>query len=396
MTRPLEGVLVVSLEQAVSAPLTTRHLADLGAEVLKIERPGGDSARHYDTNLAGQSTFFVWANYGKQSLVIDLTSPSDRGLFDELVAGADVFVQNLSPGAAQRAGVLASQLCERYPSLIACDISGYGLDGPRSDDKAYDLAIQAEAAAIDLTGSADEMSKVGFSIADISVAMYALSSILAALLRRQRSGEGAVISLSMLECLAEWTAVPVYSAVATGSVPARSPRRHSLIAPYGIFDLCDGSRVLIAVQAEHEWLAFASQVLQRPDLVDEAAFTGNAARIANVVALEAVIDEVLAATPAGVILQRLRHARVAHSFVNDPIELWQHSQLRARQRFQTVDLPTGQAEIFKPPFNISDNQPRNSAVPALGEHEPALIERLLADQSFGVESERGSDRTDQG
>ena len=217
MSAPLDGITVVALEQAVAAPIATRHLADLGARVLKIEHPdGGDFARHYDANQGGASTYFVWANRGKDSLAVDLKDPAQRDLLERLIAGADVFIQNLSPAAAGRAGLLASQLHERYPHLVACDISGYGLDGPRTDDKAYDLAIQSESGAVALTGSEEQMSKVGFSVADICAGMYALSSILAALYRRDRTGEGAAIELSMLECLAEWTSPQVLTAAATG------------------------------------------------------------------------------------------------------------------------------------------------------------------------------------
>jgi len=238
MSRPLDGVLVVALEQAVAAPFATRQLADLGAEVLKVERKGeGDFARGYDSAMGGTSSFFVWANRGKQSIELDLKDPIDRATFDSLIAGADVFIQNLSPSAAERMGVLADQLRADNPTLIACDISGYGLGGPRTDDKAYDLAIQAEAGAIALTGTAQQSSKVGFSVADISSAMYAFSSILAALYRKQATGEGASVEVSMLESLAEWTAAPIYNAVGNGAVPPRSGHRHTMIAPYGLYGL---------------------------------------------------------------------------------------------------------------------------------------------------------------
>jgi itaconate CoA-transferase len=377
MTAPLAGIVVVALEQAVSAPLATRHLADLGATVLKIEQPGdGDLARHYDTNLAGQSSYFVWANRGKQSIALDLKDGADRALFDTLVSGADVFVQNLSPAAAERSGVGARQLHARLAHLVACDISGYGLDGPRTDDKAYDLAIQAEAGVIELTGSADEPARVGISIADIATAMYALSSILAAIVRRDRTGVGAAIEISMLESLAEWAAPQIYTAAATGTAPARSSRRHPMIAPYGTFALTDGRTVLIAIQAQHEWRTFAAEVLARPDLADDARFATNPARRDHVDELEAEIRSVFAHLPGDEVVSRLRNERIAHSFVRTPIEVWQHEQLRARDRFVDVATPSGAATTFRPPFNLSDLPPAAPTVPAVGEHDPALVDML--------------------
>jgi formyl-CoA transferase len=378
MSAPLEGIVVVTVEQAIAAPLATRHLADLGATVLKIEHPdGGDFARHYDANTAGQSTYFVWANRGKDSLVLDLKADDGRARLDALIAGADVFVQNLSVGAAERAGLLASQLVERFPSLVACDISGYGLGGPRTDDKAYDLAIQSEAGAVMLTGSPEQPSKVGISIADISSAMYALSSILAALYRRDRTGEGAVISLSMLECLAEWTSPQVLTAAATGVAPGRSPRRHPMIAPYGMFELSDGSTVLVAVQADREWRAMADGVLHRPELGTDARFATNSARIADVDALETVIREVFDALPADEVRARLHSARITVADVRDPLAVWDHEQLAARDRKVAVTTETGDALVLKAPFNLSGLDDHGGRVPALGEHDESVVDRIL-------------------
>ena len=378
MSAPLAGIVVVTVEQAIAAPLATRHLADLGATVLKIEHPdGGDFARHYDANTAGQSTYFVWANRGKDSLVLDLKADDGRALLDALIAGADVFVQNLSVGAAERAGLLASQLVERFPSLVACDISGYGLGGPRTDDKAYDLAIQSEAGAVMLTGSPEQPSKVGISIADISSAMYALSSILAALYRRDRTGEGAVISLSMLECLAEWTSPQVLTAAATGVAPGRSPRRHPMIAPYGMFELSDGSTVLVAVQADREWRAMADGVLHRPELGTDARFATNSARIADVDALETVIREVFDALPADEVRARLHSARITVADVRDPLAVWDHEQLAARDRKVAVTTETGDARVLKAPFNLSGLDYHGGRVPALGEHDESVVDRIL-------------------
>ena len=379
MSTPLDGVIVVALEAAVAAPFATRQLADLGARVLKVERPGeGDFARHYDSAMDGTSAFFVWANRGKQSIELDLKDPGDRACFDRLVAGADVFVQNLSPAAARRAGLLADQLRERRPGLIACDISGYGLGGPRTDDKAYDLAVQAEGGAVALTGTAEQACKVGFSIADISAAMYALTSILAALHRRQATGDGASIEVSMLECVAEWTAAPTYAAAGRGWVPARSGHRHTMIAPYGMYPMSDGELVMVAVQSNRDWADFATHVLRDPALIDDPRFADNPDRIAHIDELEAMIRAVFASVPAGELIERLRAGRVAHSFVRDPLALWQHDQLRARDRFMQVTTPTGSAEVYKPPFNLSDADTPDAAVPALGDHDPELIAELEA------------------
>ncbi len=378
MSAPLDGIVVVALEQAVAAPFATRHLADLGATVLKVERPGvGDFARHYDSKMSGQSTFFVWANRGKQSIALDLKIPSDRATFDALVAGADVFIQNLSPAAAGRAGVLAQQLTADHPTLIACDISGYGLGGPRTDDKAYDLAIQAEAGAMAVTGSADEMSKVGFSVADICSGMYAFSSILAALYRRSTTGEGAAISLSMLECLAEWTSVPVYSAVNTGVVPTRAGHRHALIAPYGLYELADASRVMVVVQSNPEWASFAEHVLADTSLIDDDRFVDNPDRIANIDELEAEIHAVFGSEPPEEIVARLERGRIAWARARTPIEVWEHEQLAARDRFMIVNIPGGETTMFKPPFDISAVPDPRPYVPALDEHDPALLEWII-------------------
>ena len=377
MSAPLEGVIVVALEAAVAAPFATRQLADLGARVLKVERPGeGDFARHYDSAMDGTSAFFVWANRGKQSIELDLKDPDDRARFDRLVAGADVFVQNLSPAAARRAGILADQLRADLPGLIACDISGYGLGGPRTDDKAYDLAVQAEGGAVALTGTEEQSCKVGFSIADISAAMYALSSILAALYRRQATGEGASIEVSMLECVAEWTAAPTYAAVGRGSVPPRAGHRHTMIAPYGMYPMSDGELVMVAVQSNRDWVGFAEQVLQDPSLITDPRFVDNPDRIANIDDLEALITSVFASVSVEELMRRLRAGRVAHSFVRDPLALWQHDQLRARDRFMQVTTPTGSAEVYKPPFNLSDAGAPDATVPALGQHAPDLIAEL--------------------
>lgn len=377
MGAPLDGVIVVALEQAVAAPFATRQLADLGATVLKVERPGeGDFARDYDRTMGGTSAFFVWANRGKQSIELDLKDPEDREVFDDLIAGADVFIQNLSPSAAQRAGVLSDQLRAKTPGLIACDVSGYGMGGPRTNDKAYDLAIQAEGGAVALTGPVDQACKIGFSAADISAAMYAFSSILAALYRKQDTGEGASIEVSMLESIAEWTAAPTYAAVGSGIIAPRSGHRHTMIAPYGMYKMSNGEYVMIGVQSNRDWAAFADHVLADVRLIKDPRFVNNADRIANIDALEAIIKGVFAAEPDDEIKRRLAAGKVTHSSVRDPHALWEHEQLRARERFMTVETPTGSAEVYRPPFNISGVDGPVATVPALGAHDESLIVKL--------------------
>ncbi|MEY2957972.1 MAG: hypothetical protein RLZZ01_540 [Actinomycetota bacterium] len=374
MSAPLDGIVVVALEQAVAAPFATRQLADLGATVLKVERPGeGDFARNYDSKVAGQSGFFVWCNRAKQSIELDLKDPADSERFHRLIAGADVFIQNLSYQAAKRAGIDAETLHARHPHLIACDVNGYGGGGPRTDDKAYDLAIQAEGGAFALTGTADEMSKVGFSVADIASAMYALTSILAALHRRAVTGEGAAIEVSMLESIAEWTAAPVYTAAHTGVVPTRAGRRHALIAPYGLFPLADGRQVLVAVQADREWRSMAEHTLGDAALGVDPRFVTNQDRIANVDELEAIIRERFAAQSAEETIAALERGRVAFAFARTPLEVWNHEQLRARERIAPIATPTGVAECYRSPFHISECPEPVAVVPALGEHDPALV-----------------------
>jgi crotonobetainyl-CoA:carnitine CoA-transferase CaiB-like acyl-CoA transferase len=373
MTAPLEGIVVVALEQAISAPFATRQLADLGATVLKIERPKGDFARHYDGVVNGESAFFVWANKGKQSLILDVKAESE--LLTSLITGADVFIHNLSPRAAAALGVDAATLHDRHPSLIAAEISGYGLGGPRTDDKAYDLAIQAEAGVFSVTGTG-EMSKVGFSVADICAGMYALTAILAALTRRERTGEGAAIHVSMLDSLAEWMSAPLYNAVYGAGQPERAGRRHHAIAPYGTFALTDGSTVLIAVQSDGEWQSMAEHLMGEPRLGTDPRFVTNAQRIANVDELEALIRQRLSSLSAAEAREGLSKGRIANAQVNDLAGVWSHEQLRARERFVEVSTPSGPVELLRSPFDISGWTPAEGPVPALDEHEAALLESL--------------------
>lgn len=370
---PLDGVIVVSLEQAISAPFASRQLADLGATVIKVERREGDFARHYDAVVEGNSAFFVWANRGKQSVAIDLAVEEDRLLLEELIAGADVFLHNISEAAAARRGLDAHGLHNRYPHLIACEISGYGPGGPRAGDKAYDLAIQAEAGVFSVNGGA-EMSKTGFSVADISSGMYALTSILAALVRRERTGEGAAIVVAMLDSLVEWVSAPLYAAVYGAGQAPRTGRRHHAIAPYGTFALADGRSILIAVQSDGEWQAMAEHLLKRPELGTDPRFATNPDRLRNVDELEEIIGQVTAAIPVEECLERLAQGRTAFAWVNDLQGVWKHEQLRARDRFHNVETEHGPVELLDPPFMISAMPTPVGRIPALDEHDQAMIE----------------------
>jgi itaconate CoA-transferase len=373
---PLAGVVVVSLEAAISAPFATRQLADLGATILKVERPEGDFARHYDAVVEGESAFFVWANRGKQSIVLDLKDDTDLQTFRALIAGADVFLHNLSPRAALKLGIDAESLVAKHPSLIAVEISGYGHGGPRADDKAYDLAIQAEAGVFSVTGD-EEMSKVGFSVADICAAMYTLTSILAALVRRERTGEGAAVQVAMIDALAEWVSAPLYNAVYGSGQSPRTGRRHHAIAPYGTFRLSDGAVVLIAVQSDGEWRSMAEHFMGDASLGTDPRFATNAARIANVDALELLIRARLEAISADDARAGLAQGRIASARVNDLQGVWDHEQLRARGRFVDVVTPSSTVELLRPPFDISGWSPANAPIPRLDEHDDALVQAVI-------------------
>jgi itaconate CoA-transferase len=373
----LEGIVVVSIEQAISAPFASRQLADLGATVIKVERTDGDFARHYDQLVKGNSAFFVWANRGKESLALDLTKPEDSELLASLIAGADVVLHNVSPEAARRRGLDAPTLRAARPDLIVCAISGYGEGGPRSEDKAYDLAIQAEAGAFSVTGD-EEMSKVGFSVADIASGMYALTSILAALVRRDRTGEGADIHVSMLEALSEWLSAPMYAAVYGPGQAPRTGRRHHAIAPYGTFHLSSGNIILIAVQSDGEWCSLAESLLLAPELGTDPRFVTNTDRLSNVVEMEALISEVLKSISDEEALARLAAGRIAMAHVNDLQGVWNHEQLRSRGRFVEVATEFGPVELLAAPFNISGSDPATGFVPALGQFRPEVIESVIA------------------
>jgi itaconate CoA-transferase len=376
--RPLRGVTVVALEHAIAAPFATRQLADLGARVIKIERPGsGDFARAYDGRVRGLSSHFVWTNRSKESLTLDLKQPSAAALLHRLVMEkADVVVQNLAPGAAARLGLSWPVLSERKPGLILCDISGYGNDGPYRDRKAYDLLIQSEAAYLSVTGTAAEPAKSGNSIADIAAGMYAYSNILAALLERGISGRGRHIDVSMLEALTEWMGFPMYYAFDGADPPPRAGASHATIFPYGPFAVGDGSSVMLGVQNEREWQAFCVQVLQMPDLAAHPDYARNAARNAARDPLRRLIEDCFARLDAATVTERLALARIAHARVNDLADLWAHPQLRARKRWSQVDTEHGPVPALQPPGSPTDQAPRMDAVPALGQHTDAILAEL--------------------
>ena len=375
--RPLDGILVVSLEHAIAAPFCTRQLADLGARVIKIERPGvGDFARAYDERVRGMSSHFVWVNRSKESLTLDVKQPAAARVLRALLARADVLVQNLAPGAAARLGLDAQTLRPQLPRLIVCDISGYGADGPYRDKKAYDLLIQSEAGFLSVTGSQAEPAKAGCSIADIAAGMYAYTGILAAILQRQKTGEGARIDVSMLEALAEWMSYPLYYAFEGASAPARSGAAHATIYPYGPFQAGDGKVVMLGLQNEREWGAFCAQVLRRPELAKDPRFDANARRHANRDALAAIIREEFSPLTAAEVVQRLDAAQIANARVNTMDELWAHAQLAARRRWASVASPVGPIPALLPPGASDAFDYRMDPVPAVGEHTDAILGEL--------------------
>ena len=377
MARPLDGITVVALEQAIAAPFCTRQLADLGARVIKIERPGsGDFARAYDTRVRGLSSHFVWSNRSKQSLTLDLKHPQAQAVLAPLLARADVLVQNLAPGAAARLGLSFDALQPRHPRLIVCDISGYGDDGPYRDKKAYDLLIQSESGFLSVTGSPDEPAKAGCSIADIAAGMHAYSSILAALLQRQQTGTGSRIDVSMLESMAEWMSYPLYYAYGGAPPPPRAGAAHATIYPYGPFPAGDGRTVMLGLQNEREWSTFCRTVLLQPALADDPRFASNTQRSAHREALRTIIVDAFAALGAAEVLRRLDEAQIANAQVNTMHELWQHPQLQARRRWTEVATPNGPIPALLPPGRSSAFDARMDAVPALGEHTGPILAEL--------------------
>ena len=375
--RPLEGIKVVALEQVIAGPFATRQLADLGARVIKIERPeGGDAARAYDGTVKGLSSHFVWTNRGKESLTLDVKHPAAQPILNKLLGEADVFLQNLAPGAVERLGLGAPALRERKPSLVWCGISGYGPSGPYAAKKAYDLLVQCEAGLLSITGTAETPCKAGIPVADIAAGMYAFSAVLAALLRRERSGEGATIDITMFEALGEWMGFPAYFSAYGGTPPPRSGAHHATIAPYGPFQASDGGDVFLSVQNEREFARFCEHVLGDKALATDTRFASSPARLANRQALHGEIERVFRSLTTSQVIERLDAADIANARLNRMEDFWRHGQLVARDRWASVPSPAGPIDALKPPFNLSGFEPKMSPVPALGEHTRTVLVEL--------------------
>lgn len=370
---PLDGITVVALEQAVAAPFATRQLADLGARVIKVERPGGgDFARGYDTTVRGMSSYFVWLNRGKQSVTLDIKDPTDRRLLDAMLAAADVFVQNLVPGAVQRLGLDEDTLRTRHPRLITCAISGYGVDGPYGRKKAYDLLVQCETGLLSLTGTPSSPARAGISIADIAAGMYAYSGILTALYERERTGRGTSLEVAMLDALGEWAVQPYLYATYGGAAPPRTGARHPSIAPYGPYRTGDGAKVFIGVQNEREWATLCTDVLGRPDLTADPRFAGNPRRVENNDELTTLIEQALAGQTAEEVLERLDEVGIANARMRTMHEFATHPQLAARNRWREVGSPVGSIRTLLPPVTVPGREPAMGAVPEAGEHTTAI------------------------
>ena len=383
--RPLAGITVVSVEQAVAAPFAARQLGDLGARVIKVERPdGGDFARGYDKAVDGQSAYFVWLNRNKESLSLDLKQEAAREALHRLVGQADVFIQNLAPGAVERLGFGAAALRAKHPRLITCDISGYGATGPYADKKAYDLLIQSESGVLSVTGTSDTPCKVGVSIADIATGMHAYSAILAALYRRERDGCGAHIEVPMFDCLVEWNSHPVYYTHYSGNAPRRSGPDHATIVPYGKFDCADGHSVMLGLQNEREWAVFCDQVLGRPELARDDRYDSNTKRTERRTEMMAIFQSVFSQITAAELVARLDAAGIANGRLNTPADVWDHPQLAARERWREVEHPGGTMRAVLPPAAFDDFEAAMAPVPALAEH----TDRILSELGYSAESIR--------
>ncbi|WP_422403262.1 CaiB/BaiF CoA transferase family protein [Pseudomonas sp. GZD-209] len=377
--RPLDGITVISLEHAIAAPFCTRQLADLGARVIKVERPGvGDFARGYDQRVNGQASHFVWTNRSKESLALDLKQQVASDILDQLLEQADVLVQNLAPGAAARLGLSFETLNLRFPKLIVCDISGYGTGGPYEQKKAYDLLIQSEGGFLSVTGGPgdEQMAKAGNSIADIAAGMYAYTGVLSALLLRGRTGEGSHVEVSMLESLVEWMNYPLYYAYEGAPPPPRAGAAHATIYPYGPFPAGDGNTLMLGLQNEREWQLFCEQVLLQPALARDERFSANFRRVENREALRALIVETFAALDFDTVIARLDSAGIANARVNDMQGVWRHPQLQARGRWRQVATPNGSIPSLLPPASSNAFSPRMDAVPGLGEHSASILAQL--------------------
>jgi itaconate CoA-transferase len=373
---PLDGITVVALEQAVAAPFATRQLADLGARVIKVERPGdGDFARHYDRSVLGQASYFVWLNRGKESVVLDVKSQQGQAALAALVARADVFVQNLAPGAAERLGFGAERLRARHPRLICCSVSGYGPDGPYRHKKAYDLLVQCEAGLLSVTGTPDEPAKAGISVADIAAGMYAYSGVLTALYERERTGKGTSFDVALLDALGEWMSQPYLYSVYGGQPIRRTGARHATISPYGPYTV-PGGQVFIGLQNEREWAVLCERILHRPDLITDERFRTNPDRVAHDAELSAIIEEALRSVPPGELVSLLDEAGIANARLRTPEEFAAHPQLEARDRWREVDSPGGPLRALLPPVSVPGREPAMGAVPALGQHTAAVLAEL--------------------
>ena len=373
--QPLKGITVVTLEHAIAAPFATRQLADMGARVIKIERPGvGDFARGYDERVRGLASHFVWTNRSKESLTLDVKHAEAQKILMRLILeDADVVVQNLAPGAAGRLGLSYAALSKQKPGIILCDISGYGSDGPYRDKKAYDLLIQSESGLVSVTGTPETPSKAGNSIADIAAGMYAFSNIMAALMHRQQTGQGQCIDVSMLESLAEWMSYPLYYAYDGADPPARTGASHATIFPYGPFPAGDGKIVMLGLQNEREWKIFCDKVLLQPNLAADERFSSNAKRSGQRELLTGLIVQAFASMTALQLAERLESAGIANAQVNSMHEVWDHPQLKARDRWREVETPAGLVPALLPPGSWQHGPPRMDAVPALGQHTDGIL-----------------------
>ncbi len=377
MTLPLDGITVVSIEQAIAAPTASRHLADWGARVIKIERPGtGDFSRDYDKAMKGVSSQFVWTNRSKESLAIDIKSELGREALERLLPNADVFLQNLAPGAAAKLGLDSQSLIKKYPRIIACDISGYGVGGPYQEKKAYDLLVQCETGFPSINGTAEEPAKCGLSIVDIATGMYALQGILMALVKRGRTGEGTAFEISLFDAMSEWMAYPAYYTRDGGKPLQRAGLRHATIAPYGPFRAGDGKIVFFGIQNEREWGKFCAEVLEAPELTQDSRFGSNLARLENRNALQDIIEARFAAWDSDKVLEKLEAAAIANARLNDVQAFLQHPQLHARNRIRTVGSEAGPQDVFLPAVTIPGVEPVMGKVPALGEHNAKILAEL--------------------
>jgi len=374
---PLDGITVVSLEQAVAAPFATRQLADLGARVIKVERPGvGDFARHYDESVHGESSYFVWLNRSKESLTLDIKSPKGLDVLGALLERADVFVQNLAPSSARRLGLGADDLQRRYPSLVVCDISGYGNRGPWAERRAYDLLVQSEAGLVSVTGTPEEVAKVGISVADIAGGMYAFTGILTALYQRATTGRATAVEVSLFDAMSEWMGAPAYYAMYSGRQPPRLGAHHATIAPYGPFQTGDGGSVMLGVQSEREWSSFCEIVLEDSRIAADERFTSNSVRVENRDALNQIIGQRFEGLDTASVRELLARAQVASAELNSMASYLEHPVLAERDRWREVDTPGGAIRALLPPVIQRGVEPHMGPVPALGQHTAPILRQL--------------------